>query len=90
MKRDEGAAGFAPGTFRERRAVLHSFATFAQLASIEGATLRTPEGEWDDRAIAHALALWLAQQTPVSDGSDWPVSVGRRPTIGGGVHQLWR
>jgi len=43
--------------FRERRAQLHSFVTVAQLASIEGATLRAPEGEWDDRAIAHALAL---------------------------------
>jgi hypothetical protein len=42
--------------FRERETVLHSFATFTQLASIEGATLRAPEGEHDDRADSYALA----------------------------------
>jgi hypothetical protein len=42
--------------FRERQTVLHSFATFTQLASIEGATLRAPEGEHDDRADSYALA----------------------------------
>lgn len=36
--------------------VLHSFATYMQLASIEGATLRAPEGQHDDRADAYALA----------------------------------
>ena len=38
-----------------RETVLHSLATFAQLASIEGSTLRAPEGELDDRAVAYAL-----------------------------------
>jgi hypothetical protein len=42
--------------FRERQAVVHSFATFTQLSLIEGATLRAPEGEHDDRADAFALA----------------------------------
>jgi hypothetical protein len=42
--------------FRERETVLHSFATFTQLAGIEGATLRAPEGEHDDRADSYALA----------------------------------
>jgi hypothetical protein len=75
--------------FREGRAVLHSFATFVQLASVEGATLRAPGGEQDDRADAHALALWLAEHATVIDDLDVPFASGRRPTIGGGVHQRW-
>jgi hypothetical protein len=43
--------------FRNGETVLHSFATFTQLASIDGSTLRAPPGENDDRADAHALAL---------------------------------
>jgi hypothetical protein len=35
---------------------LHSFATYTQLASIDGSTLRAPLGEYDDRADAFALA----------------------------------
>jgi len=35
---------------------LHSFVTFTQLASIDGSTLRAPDGEHDDRADAFALA----------------------------------
>lgn len=35
---------------------LHSLATFHQLGSIEGATLRAPDGQKDDRATAFALA----------------------------------
>jgi Terminase RNaseH-like domain len=42
--------------FRDAQTILHSFATFAQLASIDGSTLRAPEGEHDDRADAYALA----------------------------------
>jgi hypothetical protein len=41
---------------RERGTCLHSFATFTQLASIEGSTLRAPDGEPDDRADSFALA----------------------------------
>ncbi len=36
--------------------LLHSEATFFQLASIEGATLLAPKGQHDDRADAFALA----------------------------------
>lgn len=43
--------------FRERETILHTFATYTQLASIEGATLRAPEGQLDDRADSYALAL---------------------------------
>jgi hypothetical protein len=42
--------------FRNGEVVLHSFATYAQLASIDGSTLRAPDGEHDDRADAFALA----------------------------------
>lgn len=50
----------AADAFRNRETVLHSFATFTQLASIEGATLRAPEAEHDDRGDAYALALMAA------------------------------
>jgi hypothetical protein len=42
---------------RDRETVLHGLDTFSQLASIEGATQRAPEGLPDDRATAFALAL---------------------------------
>ncbi len=42
--------------FRGSAVELHSFAAYVQLASIEGGTLRAPEGEHDDRADAFALA----------------------------------
>jgi len=35
---------------------LHSFATYSQLVSLDGSTLRAPPGEHDDRADAFALA----------------------------------
>ncbi len=72
--------------FRERRALLHGFATFTQLASIAGASLRAPDGEQDDRADAHALALWLAEHHAQNDGYLPPPSMEPRPTFGGGVH----
>lgn len=36
--------------------ILHSFVSYQQLASIEGATLLAPEGQHDDRADSFALA----------------------------------
>lgn len=47
----------AADAFRNKETILHSFATFTQLASIEGSTLLAPEGEPDDRADSYALAL---------------------------------
>ena len=47
----------AADAFREGETILHTFETFVQLASIEGSTLRAPEGEMDDRADSYALAL---------------------------------
>jgi hypothetical protein len=51
----------AAEAFRDRQTMVHGFATFHQLASIEGASLRAPEGQPDDRADAYALALCLVQ-----------------------------
>lgn len=42
--------------FRDGDTTLHSFATYTQLASIEGSTLRAPEGSHDDRADSYGLA----------------------------------
>src|SRR5262249_15730599 len=55
--------------FRHREVVLHTFATDAQLASIDGSTLRAPEGESDDRADAMALAC---AGRPMAGGVWWP------------------
>jgi len=46
----------AADAFRQQETTLHSFATFTQLASIEGSSLRAPQGERDDRADSYALA----------------------------------
>jgi hypothetical protein len=46
----------AADRFRNRETLLHSPATFYQLAAIDGSTLRAPEGQNDDRADAYALA----------------------------------
>lgn len=43
--------------FRERSTILHSFDTYLQLSSIDGSTLRAPEGEMDDLADSYALAI---------------------------------
>lgn len=43
--------------FRESETILHSFATFTQLASIEGTSLRAPDGQHDDRADSFALGV---------------------------------
>lgn len=56
--------------FREKRILLHSFATFTQLSSIDGSTLRAPEGEHDDRAISVGLACL---------SKEWPTDYGRLP-----------
>lgn len=43
-------------SFRTGSTILHNFGTLTQLQSIEGSTLRAPEGEHDDRADSYALA----------------------------------
>lgn len=43
--------------FRDGDVMLHDFAVLTQLASIEGSTLKAPEGQFDDRAIACCLCI---------------------------------
>lgn len=64
----------AADTFRHGEAILHTFATLMQLQSIEGSTLRAPEGEMDDRADSCALACVarLIEPGRLSSGQvDW-------------------
>lgn len=49
---------------REGTVTLHSFATMTQLASLNGSTLRAPEGQPDDRADAFALACVALKGKP--------------------------
>ena len=54
---------------RDGQTIIHGLETFAQLASIEGATQRAPDGQHDDRAVAFVLALagrvnWFAVIPP--------------------------
>lgn len=53
----------AADAFREGDTLMHSFATYTQLASIDGSTLRAPEGAHDDRADSYALALVARQSS---------------------------
>ena len=58
---------------------LYSFATYAQLASIDGSTLRAPDGQHDDRADAFALACTART---VRRRQPWPASTRiRRPLV---------
>jgi len=61
----------AAETFRTGDTILHGFTTYTQLASIEGSSLRAPEGEADDEADSYALAL-VARTLKDSKGS-WGV-----------------
>ena len=49
---------------REGRCVIRDERTFCQLCSVEGATLKAPDGEHDDRAVAYCLALAAIDQVP--------------------------
>lgn len=51
--------------FRDGRTIVHSEATYLQIAAIEGSTLRAPEGEYDDRAVGYMLALQGCKRSPV-------------------------
>ena len=70
--------------FREQETCLHSFATFCQLASIEGTSLRAPDGEPDDRADSYALAVRgvLKDSGPMAV----PITLKSRPTRDAWLH----
>ena len=57
--------------FRNRETMLHNFQTFTQLSLVEGATLRAPSGEHDDRADAYALALAARVRAGSRASADW-------------------
>jgi hypothetical protein len=48
---------------------IHSFETYLQLASIEGASLRAPDGELDDRADSYALAQAGRRRKPQAEST---------------------
>ena len=56
-------------TARDRQTTIHTFETYLQLASIDGSTLRAPEGEHDDCADSYALAV-VARQRMTTRGDD--------------------
>jgi hypothetical protein len=63
--------------------ILHSFPTFVQLSSIDGSTLRAPDGQQDDRADGFALAVCgrLAERSRIGDDAlpfTFNVPFGRR------------
>lgn len=48
------------GVFRDGGTIIHDYRTYTQLASIERSSLKAPEGEMDDEAVAFMLALQAA------------------------------
>lgn len=50
--------------FKDGRCVVRDERTFTQLCSVEGATLKAPDGEMDDRADSFNLALAAVDLTP--------------------------
>jgi hypothetical protein len=62
----------AADAFKNAELLIHSFGAFVQLSSIEGNTLRAPEGQHDDRADACALAVaGRAEALRLARGSGW-------------------
>jgi hypothetical protein len=59
--------------FRNRETIVHSYDTLTQLASIEGSSLRAPEGQHDDRAMAYALACQVYKLPVRSNTIDRPL-----------------
>lgn len=80
----------AADAFKDKQTLLHSFDTYTQLASIEGSTLRAPEGFLDDLADSYALAE-VGRAAMLKDKSNIKVIAGavslfndrRRKDIGG-------
>jgi len=61
--------------FRQKTTILHSFASYTQIASIEGNTLRAPEGAHDDRADGYALANVARSLSAAADGAAADVGI---------------
>ena len=56
--------------------IIHDLETYTQVASVETGSLEAPHGEYDDRAVGLALAVWEATQPP-------PPPSGRLPRVAG-------
>jgi hypothetical protein len=65
----------AAETFKHGATVIHSLESYLQLASIEGGTLRAPDGERDDLADSYALALCGCIATQMVTGWDTSITV---------------
>jgi hypothetical protein len=62
---------------RNGEVIIHDFGTYTQLSSIDGSTLRAPEGQHDDRADAFALACAARLQVTTQVEDYWePVFSG--------------
>lgn len=73
---------------RDEDTVIHSFSVYQQLASIEGRSLRAPNGEHDDEADGYALAtvarsLAPAQRKPAPQAQIKSHAAGLRDRLGG-------
>lgn len=55
--------------FNAGKTKIHSFSTYQQLASIDGSTLKAPEGQYDDEATSFALA-YLGREIIQGGSSD--------------------
>jgi hypothetical protein len=53
---------------KDKWTIIHSFKTYTQIGSIEGSTLRAPEGDMDDLSDAYMLALQLVGKLGVFVG----------------------
>jgi hypothetical protein len=95
-KSKAGLYAQAGEALRDGDAVIHGLDTFSQLASIDGSTLRAPEGEHDDRAVAFVLALvgcgQLLRQSLVDDGGAMPSILvpGQGNVFGPDYGAVWR
>ncbi|HZZ78983.1 MAG TPA: terminase family protein [Gemmataceae bacterium] len=76
--------------FQNQEVRVHSLATFSQLSSIDGATLRAPEGQHDDLADAFALAVQARLEAPTWSEQEVPCILAPRPDPFGGRHDRWR
>jgi len=66
----------AADALRDRLVTIHSVTTFTQLASIKGDTLKAPEGDFDDYAMAYVLAIKARKASGVH------AEYGENPTSG--------
>lgn len=60
----------AADSFREKDTTIHNYDTFAQLSSIEGSSVKAPEGDPDDLADAYSLGL-AARTLRSRSGQGW-------------------